>query len=79
MTTVQSLIREVSDFCRDLDISESTFGNRVMRDTKFMDRLRGGGDVTTANLDRIRSYIAGGRKEAQARAERLLRRTKKAA
>lgn len=62
MSTTNSLLKEISDFCREFDLSESTFGRRVMSDGKFVERIRQGGGLTVANLDRIRAYMAGERK-----------------
>lgn len=66
MSTTVELIREISDFCREFELSESTFGRRVMSDGKFVDRVRHGGGLTVANLDRIRAYMASERKKAKA-------------
>lgn len=55
------LIKEVEDFCRRSGIAESTFGNRAVNDGKFLGRLRNGGRVTTATIERVRAYIAAHR------------------
>ncbi len=58
MSTVDQLLTEIAAFCDDFAIPESTFGRRVMNDSKFVERIRQGGGLTVANLDRIRSYMA---------------------
>lgn len=66
MSTVAALLKEITEFCREVAISESTFGRRAMNDGKFVDRIRQGGGLTVANLDRIRIYMAAERRKARA-------------
>lgn len=61
MATQDQLLAEIVLFCADAGIPETTFGRRVMSDGKFVDRIRQGGGLTVANLDRIRAYIAAER------------------
>jgi len=66
MSTVEALLREIAEFCEEFGLSESTFGRRVMSDGKFVERVRHGGGLTVANLDRIRAYIADERQKKAA-------------
>lgn len=61
MVTMSALLGEIEQFCKDADIAEATFGSRVVRDGKFVKRLRDGGDVTLKTVDRVRAYIAAER------------------
>ncbi len=54
----QDLLQEISDYCRQTGLAESTFGRRAVNDGKLASRLRNGGRITTETLDRIRSFIA---------------------
>ena len=57
--SVNLLIREIDAFLarKDVAMTESTFGNRVAKDGKFVKRLRDGGQVTLATAERVRDYI----------------------
>src|ERR1700689_3947809 len=55
---VQDLLREISDYCRQAGLAQSTFGRRAVNDGKLATRLRNGGRITTYTIDRIRSFIA---------------------
>jgi hypothetical protein len=39
----QQLLQEISDYCRQAGLAESTFGRRAVNDGKLTARLRGGG------------------------------------
>jgi hypothetical protein len=54
----QELLQEISEFCRETGLAESTFGRRAVNDGKLASRLRHGGRITTETLDRIRSFMA---------------------
>ena len=54
----QQLLQEISDYCRQAGLAESTFGRRAVNDGKLAARLRNGGRITTDTLDRIRGFIA---------------------
>src|SRR5512144_1090660 len=54
----QELLQEISDFCRETGLAESTFGRRAVNDGKLASRLRNGGRITTDTLDRIRAFMA---------------------
>src|SRR5262245_46179095 len=48
----------ISEFCRQADVAESTFGRRAVNDGKLVHRLREGKRITIDTLDRIQAYIA---------------------
>jgi hypothetical protein len=53
-----AILQEISDFCRQTGLAESTFGRRAVNDGKLASRLRNGGRITTETLDRIRAFMA---------------------
>lgn len=57
----QELLQEISEYCRETGLAESTFGRRAVNDGKLASRLRHGGRITTVTLDRIRSFMATNR------------------
>src|SRR5712691_11377348 len=61
MSNAQQLLQEISDYCRQTGLAESTFGRRAVNDGKLTNRLRNGGRITTDTLDRIRSFMAENR------------------
>ncbi|MFA6264451.1 MAG: hypothetical protein WC670_01890 [Pseudolabrys sp.] len=52
------ILQEISEFCRQRGLAESTFGRRAVNDGKLASRLRNGGRITTDTLERIRSFMA---------------------
>lgn len=54
----EELLHEISDYCRQAGVAESTFGRASINDGKLVSRLRNGGRITTDTLERIRSYIS---------------------
>src|SRR5271155_1215769 len=52
------LLAQISEFCRQVDMAESTFGRRAVNDGKLVHRLREGKRITIDTLDRIQAYIA---------------------
>ena len=54
----EQILQEISEFCRQRGLAESTFGRRAVNDGKLASRLRNGGRITTDTLDRIRSFMA---------------------
>src|SRR6201997_2260283 len=52
------ILSQISEFCRQADMAESTFGRRAVNDGKLVHRLREGKRITIAPLDRIQAYIA---------------------
>src|SRR6478609_8756069 len=61
------ILQEISDFCRQRGLAESTFGRRAVNDGKLASRLRNGGRITTDTLDRIRAFMARNADGAPAR------------
>src|SRR5450432_2366762 len=59
--TAQELLQEISDYCRQTGLAESTFGRRAVNDGKLASRLRHGGRITTETLDRIRAFMTSNR------------------
>jgi hypothetical protein len=57
----QELLQEISEYCRQTGLAESTFGRRAVNDGKLASRLRHGGRITTETLDRIRGFMATNR------------------
>src|SRR3954452_14298405 len=57
----QELLQEISDYCRQTGLAESTFGRRAVNDGKLASRLRHGGRITTETLDRIRAFMQSNR------------------
>jgi len=54
----EQILQEISEFCRQRGLAESTFGRRAVNDGKLANRLRNGGRITTDTLERIRSFMA---------------------
>jgi hypothetical protein len=54
----QELLQEISNYCRQTGLAESTFGRRAVNDGKLTSRLRHGGRITTDTLQRVREFIA---------------------
>jgi len=54
----QALLDEISRFCRQAGMAESTFGRRAVNDGKLISRLRFGGRVTTETLDRVHAFMS---------------------
>src|SRR5271168_3233906 len=53
----QQLLAEISDYCRQTGLAESTCGRRAVNDGKLAARLRNGGRITTDTLDRIHGFM----------------------
>ena len=53
----EELLQEISDYCRQAGLAESTFGRASINDGKLVSRLRDGGRITTDTLARIKEYI----------------------
>jgi hypothetical protein len=52
------LLAEISEYCRQARMAETTFGRRAVNDGKFASRLRYGGRVTLDTVERVRSFIS---------------------
>jgi len=55
--TTESLLREISDYCRRVGMAESTFGRLAVNDGKLVGRLRTGASVTIDTMERVRNFI----------------------
>jgi hypothetical protein len=62
----EQIIQEITVFCREAGLAESTFGRRAVNDGKLTARLRNGGRVTTETVDRIHAFMATWRESARA-------------
>ena len=51
------LLSQISEFCQQNDMAETTFGRRTVNDGKLVHRLREGKRITIDTLDRIQAYI----------------------
>ncbi|HUN48602.1 MAG TPA: hypothetical protein VMU85_18880, partial [Stellaceae bacterium] len=54
----EALLREISEYCRQVGMAESTFGRLAVNDGKLVSRLRFGGRVTTETAERVRAFMA---------------------
>jgi len=54
----QQLLQEISDYCRQTGLAESTFGRRAVNDGKLVGRLRIGGRVTMETVERVRTFMS---------------------
>src|SRR6201997_5529451 len=52
------ILAQISEFCRNADMAESTFGRVAVNDGKLVARLREGKRITIDTLERIQGYIA---------------------
>ena len=52
-----AILAEISDYCRQAGMAESTFGRRAVNDGKLVHRLREGKRITVDTLDRIRAFL----------------------
>jgi hypothetical protein len=53
----QSLLREISGYCRRIGMAESTFGRLAVNDGKLVSRLRFGGRVTIETVERVQTFM----------------------
>jgi len=53
--TNDQIIAQISEFCRQADMAESTFGRRAVNDGKLVHRLREGKRITIDSLGRIQA------------------------
>jgi hypothetical protein len=68
----EALLQEISDYCRNVGLAESTFGRLAINDGKLVNRLRYGGRITTDTLDRIRQFMATSERERHATSSALV-------
>lgn len=57
MTTHTDLIAEIDAFLARTGMAETTFGRLAVNDGKFVGRIRSGGGLTLATLERVRTFI----------------------
>lgn len=57
MDTKQSLLEDIAAYLERTGMAKTTFGLMAVNDGKFVDRIRGGGGVTTKTLDRARLFM----------------------
>src|SRR5688500_495759 len=62
----EQIIQDITVFCREAGLAESTFGRRAVNDGKLTARLRNGGRVTTETVDRIHAFMSNWRETARA-------------
>ncbi|MCC6473150.1 MAG: hypothetical protein IT514_05335 [Burkholderiales bacterium] len=53
----QTLLQDITEYCRRAGLAESTFGKLSVNDGKFVNRLREGGRITTHTLERLRGFM----------------------
>ncbi|EAQ36433.1 hypothetical protein NB311A_20886 [Nitrobacter sp. Nb-311A] len=58
--TNEELLSQISSYCRQAGMAESTFGRRAVNDGKLVHRLREGKRITIDTLNRIEAYIVSG-------------------
>jgi hypothetical protein len=73
-----ALLKEITDYCREAGLAESTFGKLAVNDGKFVNRLREGGRITTNTLERIRGFIADNPPSEDARSRSIFVRSRRA-
>src|SRR6266700_6865515 len=59
--TAQELLVQISDYCRQTGLAESTFGRRAVNDGKLANRLPNGGRITTETVERIQAFMNANR------------------
>lgn len=59
MAEARMLLTQISEFCRQHNLAESTFGRLAVNDGKLVARLRDGGRVHSRTFDRVQSFMAG--------------------
>ena len=58
--TNDALLAQISAFCREAGMAESTFGRRAVNDGKLVHRLREGKHIRVDTLERIRAFLGDG-------------------
>ncbi len=53
----QNLLAAISDFCRQHQMAQTTFGRRAVNDGKFVSRLRDGARITPETLVRLQAFM----------------------
>lgn len=57
MSTQEQLLAEIEAFLLPRRMAETTFGRMAVNDGKFVARLRAGGNMTLATVERVRQFI----------------------
>lgn len=57
MSMQADLLGEIDAFLARTGMAESTFGRLAVNDGKFVARIRGGGGLTLATMERVRGFI----------------------
>jgi hypothetical protein len=60
---MMTLLEEIEAYLAQSHLAATTFGQRVAKDTYFVQRLRNGGDVTTKTAERVRAWMAANKPE----------------
>jgi hypothetical protein len=63
--SIQSLVDEIEAFCREAEMSASTFGWEALKDRNFVGDLGKGRLPSVVTIDRVRNFIRS-RQEANA-------------
>ncbi len=58
--TNDALLAQISAYCREAGMAESTFGRRAVNDGKLVQRLREGKHIRVDTLERIRHFLGVG-------------------
>lgn len=58
--TNDALLAQISAYCREAGMAESTFGRRAVNDGKLVARLREGKHIRVDTLERIRAFLGDG-------------------
>jgi len=54
----EALVAEISAYCREAKLAETTFGRLSVNDGKLVNRLKNGSRVTLETIEKVRSFIA---------------------
>ena len=57
MSTRSKLLSEIHDFVSETGIPEGRLGRLSINDPGLVNRLKNGGGLTIANLDRVRDFM----------------------
>jgi len=55
---MEQLLREIDDFCRRWDISNTEFGVKATNDRSLVGAIKRGRDLRVSTVDRIRRFMA---------------------
>src|SRR5262245_43067953 len=60
---VEALLAEISAYCREAKLAETTFGRLAVNDGKLVGRLKNGSRITMDTIERVRSFIGNNASE----------------